>query len=138
MTRGNGLVLGVLHSPLHRVLDRSVCEIEYLGRRTGRLLRLPVQYVHDGDRLVVVAGAAGTKQWWRNFTGAGQPVTFTIAGRRRGGWARVVTPAEPGYATAVVEYGRRFGAVPGNDFRLLVIDLVGAAEPENAHRKGTT
>jgi hypothetical protein len=102
-----------------------MCEIEYIGRRTGRLIRLPVQYARDGDRLVVVAGAADTKRWWRNFTGAGQPATVTIAGCRRAGWVRVVAPIEPGYAMAVVEYGKRFRTAPGKGFRLLVIDLDG-------------
>ena len=101
MTSGNGLVQAVLHSPLRRLLSRTVCEIEYLGRRSGRLIRLPVQYARDGDRIVVVAGSAGTKRWWRNFTGAGRPVTVNVAGEQHGGWARVVDKGDPTYEPAV-------------------------------------
>ena len=116
----------VLQSPLRRLLSRSVCEIEYLGRRSGRLIRLPVQYARDGDRIVVVAGAAGTKRWWRNFAGASRAVTVDIAGEHHGGWARVVGSGEPAYERALAVYRKRFDAVPEGGFQLVTIDLVRA------------
>jgi hypothetical protein len=40
---------------------------------------MPVQYADTPGGLIVVAGEAGTKNWWRNFTTMGQ-VQVLLAG----------------------------------------------------------
>lgn len=41
--------------------------IRYTGRRSGRTLTTPTQYVRDGDDVVILVGRPETKTWWRNF-----------------------------------------------------------------------
>ena len=69
--------------------------IEFTGRRTGRILRVPVCLHHvGGDTLIF------TERPWRfNFTG-GAPVTVTHRGLVRRGRALLLeaTPAESGSA----------------------------------------
>jgi hypothetical protein len=85
---GNAVVLGLLRSPLGRLLG-GVCELEFTGRRSNRAVRLPVQYARDGDRVVVHVGRAAGKRWWRNFTDP-RPVRVHAAGVTLGGIGRLV------------------------------------------------
>jgi deazaflavin-dependent oxidoreductase (nitroreductase family) len=67
MKIGNALVAGVLLSPLHRLLSRSLLLLTYVGTRTGTEYTLPLQYVEDHGTLYIWAGDAAAKTWWRNF-----------------------------------------------------------------------
>ena len=69
MQVGNRVVLALLSSPLHRALP-GMCELRFTGRRSGRLIVLPVQYARADDRVVINVGRASHKRWWRNFTSA--------------------------------------------------------------------
>lgn len=68
MAIGNAIVRMVLSSPLHRVLSDSTDVIRYTGRRTGRAIATPTQYVAFGDDIVIMVGRAASKHWWRNFS----------------------------------------------------------------------
>jgi deazaflavin-dependent oxidoreductase (nitroreductase family) len=94
MPQGNSVVLTILRSPVHRLLSGMAIELQYTGRRSGRRFSVPVQYVQDGGRLVIVPQDADTKTWWRNFRTA-QPVTVRLKGRLYDGTARVVRPEDP-------------------------------------------
>jgi hypothetical protein len=63
----NRFVIALLRSPLHRALSRSVDVIRFRGRRTGREVVTPTQYVRHGDDVVILVGRPGSKTWWRNF-----------------------------------------------------------------------
>ena len=76
-----------------------------------------------------MAGAAGTKRWWRNFVGASRAVTVNVAGKQRGGWARVVGGGEPAYERYLAVYRKRFHALPAGGFRLVTIELVPERRP---------
>ena len=68
MSLGNRIVLGLLGSPLHRLMSGSTDAVRYAGRRTGRITTTPTQYARlDDDGIVVLVGRPATKQWWRNF-----------------------------------------------------------------------
>jgi len=74
---GNAVVLGLLRSPLHRVLSGRLLAITVIGRRTGRRYTVPVGYVeHDGALLIGTAGV-----WYRNLAPG------TVVEARRGGRA---------------------------------------------------
>ena len=64
---GDVLVVGVLRSPLHRVLSGAVDVVRYRGRRSGRRFSTPTQYVRRGDEVLILVGHPETKTWWRNF-----------------------------------------------------------------------
>jgi hypothetical protein len=118
----NRMVLAVLRSPLHGLLDPGICELRYRGRRTGRMVALPVIYARYGERFVVVVGDASDKRWWRNFTDPRQ--VEVRRGRQRGvGTCRVVTPDDPDYEPAWCAYAQRQHVTLEPGDRLLVIDL---------------
>ena len=75
----NPLVLSLLHSPLHRLLDGQTMAITVTGRRSGKDYTLPVSYVRDGENLLVIRQKGRT--WWKNLRG-GAPMTVFLQGRR--------------------------------------------------------
>lgn len=92
------LVLTALHTPvLHAVLDHGLCRLRYRGRRTGRVVTLPVQYARHGAEVVVYVGGAAGKSWWRNFT-LPYPVEVDVRGERFTGIGRLVRAGTPDWA----------------------------------------
>lgn len=77
----NPLVRVVLRSRLHPLLSGRLLLLAYRGRRTGRLHEIPVLYVEDGGRLVVVAVRPPRKLWWRSLTSP-TPVRLVLRGTR--------------------------------------------------------
>lgn len=90
----NRLVIRLLRSPFHRLLSRSVAVLTVTGRRSGRPLSLPVNYLREGDRVTVVAGRAPEKTWWRNLGAEPAPVTLRLRGEDHVGAARLVRGEE--------------------------------------------
>lgn len=94
MSIGNAMVGGVLRSPLHRVMSRSLMLLTFEGRRTGKEYTIPVAYARYGpDELVVVAGRPEGKTWWTNMRGP-LPVRVRLGGRVLPGYARLVQGEE--------------------------------------------
>ena len=68
MLRLSNRLLGLLlRSPLHRMMSGSLMLLTFTGRRSGRRLTTPVQYVRRGNDVLVMVGRPEGKQWWRNF-----------------------------------------------------------------------
>jgi deazaflavin-dependent oxidoreductase (nitroreductase family) len=88
----DGAVRLLLASPLRSIAGRGMLLLTYRGRRTGRTYTTPVEFVREGDRLLVLVGAAERKQWWRNVQAAPE-VTVLLDGRIRRAKADVVTGA---------------------------------------------
>ena len=93
MSIGNALVGGVLRSPVHRMMSRSLMLLTYRGRRSGKEYTIPVGYVPDGEEIIVIAGRAQAKSWWTNLRGP-QQVGLLIGSRRLTGEARLATAEE--------------------------------------------
>ncbi len=89
MPIGNAIVSGVLRSPLHRMMSRSLMLLKYRGRRTGKEYTIPVGYVRNGDEIIVLAGRADTKSWWRGMRGP-QQVEACLGRTWKKGVARAV------------------------------------------------
>jgi hypothetical protein len=120
----NHMITGLLHSPLHGLLDPGICELRYTGRRTGRTVALPVMYARYGEQFVVVVGDAADKRWWRTFTRP-YPVEVCRGHECRAGTGRIVHPDSPAYRPAWDAYTRRqhLDRQPGD--LLLLIDFGG-------------
>jgi hypothetical protein len=118
----NRIVLGLLRSPAHGLLDPGMCELRYQGRRTGHRVALPVLYARHGEQFVVVVGDAPHKQWWRNFIHSA-PVQVRRAGQIRTGTCRVVPPGDPlhGPAWDAYDQGQHVQREPTD--QLLLIDF---------------
>jgi len=73
-----------------------VCLLTTTGRKTGRPRTLPLLFLEDGDRVVLVASQGGQPKhplWYRNIQ-ANPEVTIQIRSRVRTMRARVATPEE--------------------------------------------
>jgi deazaflavin-dependent oxidoreductase (nitroreductase family) len=61
----NDLVAWLLRSPLHRLMGKSTLLIQVTGRKTGRMVRLPVNFQREGSELWVISSRE--RVWWRNL-----------------------------------------------------------------------
>ena len=69
------------------VLRRHLTTATYTGRRSGRTFSTPVAYRRSGDVVTITVEMADRKNWWRNFTGEGGPLTLGLEGGDRTGHA---------------------------------------------------
>jgi hypothetical protein len=120
----NRVVLWLLRSQAHGLLDRQVCGLRFIGRRTGATVELPVGFVRDGDRLLVLVARASAKRWWRNFRDVSHGLEVTLAGRAHDGEALALGPGDRGYADAMSAYGRHGRRPVDRDHELVLIELV--------------
>lgn len=73
-------VRGILRSPLHPLVSRTLMLLSVRGRRSGRTHTFPVGYLEEPDGWYVLVGDFERKTWWRNLEG-GVPVRLTVRGR---------------------------------------------------------
>lgn len=71
----NDLVASVLRGPLHGLLDGEVMLVTMTGRKSGKPITTPVNYVREGNTLWVTSTRERT--WWRNLRG-GAPATLLL------------------------------------------------------------
>jgi deazaflavin-dependent oxidoreductase (nitroreductase family) len=74
------LMSAVLRSPLHGLLSRSIMLVTVRGRKSGRAITTPVNYVPVGEELLTVSLQHRT--WWRNLRG-GASVLVRLRGSDR-------------------------------------------------------
>ncbi|MBU9765082.1 nitroreductase family deazaflavin-dependent oxidoreductase [Mycobacterium sp. TNTM28] len=73
----NTAAVGLTRIPvLGRWIGHGVVVIRYTGRRSGQTFDTPVSVQRDGDRVTIHVMAPDSKNWWRNFLGAGAPLTL--------------------------------------------------------------
>ena len=101
------VVLTLLASPLHRLLDRSLIGLRVRGVVSGRELTLPVMYAIDGSGLVVVPARPERKRWWRNLRRRAA-VTVLFDGHWRPGMGQVLQPEDAGFEKALACYQHRW------------------------------
>lgn len=94
----NPLVRRILESRYGGKMAASVLLLQFTGRTSGRTFRTPVGYVRRGDRIVIVTSP--TYRWWKNVVG-GADVRVRVAEGWRAAHARVVTPDDVAYDSAV-------------------------------------
>lgn len=88
---GNDFVKFILRSPLHRLMSGSALLITVKGRKTGRWITLPVNYVREGNSLWVISKRDRT--WWRNLLGRA-PVKVRLKGRDLDAFAEAILDKE--------------------------------------------
>jgi F420H(2)-dependent quinone reductase len=84
----NPLVIWLVRSPLHGLLDKSAMVITVTGRKTGKRSTIPVSYIRDGESLLVISQKS--RRWWKNLRG-GAPVTVFLQGHVLQGRGEVFT-----------------------------------------------
>jgi hypothetical protein len=78
----NRLMSGLLRSPLHWPISRTIMLITFTGRKSGKAYTTPISYARQGD----VVTAFTRSRWWRNLDG-GAPVTLRIKNKEFQGQA---------------------------------------------------
>jgi deazaflavin-dependent oxidoreductase (nitroreductase family) len=105
----NPFVRFLLNSPLHSILSGRLLLVRYTGRKSGKKHSLPVQYAESHGELIVVAGYAQHKKWWRNLL---QQQTINVC--YRGKWYEASAKAFDGEVEVIApvfpDYLRRFPA----------------------------
>lgn len=82
------------------LLGKSMVTISYTGRKSGKQFSLPVSYQRTGDEVTIGVALPDQKQWWRNFLGAGAPLTLAFPDGARTGHA-VASRGEKGTVVRV-------------------------------------
>ena len=106
----NRVVLGVLMSPAHRLLDRTLLGLRVCGVMTGRAFELPVMYAQDDTGLVIFVGRSASKRWWRNLRYL-TAIEVLTGGSWRSARAEVLQPGTPEREVARLAYERRWPRV---------------------------
>ncbi|MEL6150589.1 MAG: nitroreductase family deazaflavin-dependent oxidoreductase [Chloroflexota bacterium] len=100
----NQFVTLVLASPFHGLfgMSQNMLLLTVTGRKSGNLYTFPVEYVEDGDTLIILSHLHRT--WWKNLTDDAQ-VRLCLRGRVLTAHAELKTdPAQvAGYLTRVLE-----------------------------------
>jgi hypothetical protein len=104
----NPLIIGLLHSPLHFLASAGLMTLRYEGRRSGRVMTLPVGYQLHAGGVDVLVSKAQRKQWWRNFEST-RDVDLRIRGARQRGVAQLVPSTSPEFGAA---FERTFARLP--------------------------
>jgi deazaflavin-dependent oxidoreductase (nitroreductase family) len=74
----NPILTWLLRSPLHSLVSNSTMLITVTGRKSGKEITLPVNYVDIGEELMTVSFKQ--RSWWRNLSGEA-PVAVLLRGR---------------------------------------------------------
>lgn len=119
----NPIVILLLHSPLHGLMDKSMILITLTGRKSGKKYTVPVSYVRDGDTLFMISQKEHT--WWRNLRG-GAEVTLYLQGHPLKARGEVFTDTEI-VANKLLLFLQH---VPGYQ-RLMHLELAANDQPEN-------
>jgi hypothetical protein len=99
----NRLFVALIDAPIvGPLVRRGLINIRYVGRRSGKTVETPVGYQRSGDSIVINVMSPDNKTWWRNFLGAGGPMTLLkLDGQDRTGHAIASRDAEGRVKVAV-------------------------------------
>jgi deazaflavin-dependent oxidoreductase (nitroreductase family) len=119
----NPIVIWLLRSPLHSLMDKSTILVTFTGRKSGKKYTFPVSYVNDGETLMMISQREHT--WWKNLRGGAQ-VTLYMQGHTLKARGDVFTDAET-VANNLLLFLQQF---PGYQ-RLIHIKLAANGQPED-------
>jgi hypothetical protein len=81
----NSVIMRAADLPVIGSRIRShIAPITYVGRRSGRVITLPVGYRISGDTVKIGVAMPDHKSWWRNFLGGGAPMSIHFEEERTG------------------------------------------------------
>jgi len=71
----NPFMTWLLKSPLHGMLSKNMLLVTVTGRKSGRSITTPTNYLRDGNTLWVLSWR--DRRWWRNLRG-GAPMQVLL------------------------------------------------------------
>lgn len=79
VNRVNKCVVAWQDSPrAGRFVRRRMTVVTYAGRRSGRRFSIPVAYTRQPGGVRIDVMMPDAKNWWRNFTGDGGPLSLRL------------------------------------------------------------
>ncbi len=90
----NPMMVWLLKSPLHGFVSKNIMLTTVTGRKSGRQISTPTNYLRDGNTLWVISWR--DRNWWKNLRGGAQ-VRVLLAGKGVEGRGQVI---EEGKAVA--------------------------------------
>lgn len=101
------MMIWLLRSPFHGMVSQGMMLVSLTGRKSGRLITTPTNYLRDGNTLWVVSWRE--RKWWRNLRGGAQ-VRVLLVGKSVEGRGEVIEE-EKEAARCLFDYYRK---VPQN------------------------
>src|SRR3990172_6154709 len=92
----------LLRSPVHGMISKTIMQITFTGRKSGKKYTTPVSYSQYDDQVYVFTHAA----WWKNLRG-GAAVTLHIRGQESQGWAEPVAEDKQAVAAGLTAHLRK-------------------------------
>lgn len=99
----NPMMIWLLRSPFHRMVSKGIMLVSVTGRKSGRTISTPTNYIRDGNTLWVISWR--DRKWWRNLRG-GANVHVLLAGQSQGGIGQVIEE-EKAVADSLFDYYRK-------------------------------
>jgi deazaflavin-dependent oxidoreductase (nitroreductase family) len=128
----NPIMIWLLKSPLHGMISRGVMLVSVTGRKSGRTISTPTNYLRDGNTLWVVSWRERT--WWKNLRGVAK-VRVLLAGQSMEGRGQVIEE-EKAVAQSLFDYYCKVPRVAKYvQIGLDAADLPVSADCERAARK---
>jgi deazaflavin-dependent oxidoreductase (nitroreductase family) len=99
----NPMMVWLLKSPFHFFISKGVMLVTVTGRKSGKSISTPTNYLRDGNTLWVISWRERT--WWRNLRSSAN-VWVLLAGKRVEGRGQVIEE-EKAVAQSLFEYYRK-------------------------------
>ncbi len=99
----NPIMIWLLKSPLHGFVSKGVMLVTVTGRKSGKLISTPTNYLRDGNTLWIISWRE--RKWWRNLRG-GANVQTLLAGQNLKGRGQIIEEG-PAVAQSLFEYYRK-------------------------------
>jgi hypothetical protein len=99
----NPIMTWLLKSPLHGMISRGVMLISVTGRKSGRTISTPTNYLWDQNTLWVISWR--DRKWWRNLRG-GASVQVLLAGKSMKGCGQLIEEKQA-VARSLFDYYQR-------------------------------
>ena len=99
----NPMMIWLLKSPLHGFVSMNMMLITVTGRKSGKQISTPTNYLRDENTLRVISWRE--RKWWRNLR-AGAKVRVLLAGKSMEGRGQVIEE-EKSVAQSLFEYYKK-------------------------------
>ena len=83
----NPMMIWLLKSPFHGMVSKSMMLVTVTGRKSGKMISTPTNYLRDGNSLWVISWR--DRKWWRNLRGDAV-VQVLLAGKKVDGCGQVI------------------------------------------------
>lgn len=119
----NPIVIWILRSPLHSLMDKGTILITFTGRKSGKEYTIPISYMRDGDALLMISQRE--HRWWKNLRGGAQ-VTLYLQGHTLKARGEVFTDIET-VANKLLLFLQQFPSYQ----KLIHVKVLANGQPEN-------